>query len=83
MGSPLKARVQVISSPNRRLVVRAYPGKAVGPWYYKGEDPRNDMRGFHVDKLNFDPEDAKLDAPGLQAAAGRRGAGRPGAGQWG
>ncbi len=49
-----------------RAVVKAYAGKAAGPWYYKGEDPRNDMRGFHVDKLNFDPEDAKLDAPGYK-----------------
>lgn len=47
-----------------RSVVRAYAGKAAGPWYYRGEDPRNDMRGFHVDKLNVDPEDAKLDVPG-------------------
>jgi len=46
-----------------RAVVRAYVGKVACPWYYKGEDPRNDMRGFHVDKLNVDPEDAKLDAP--------------------
>ena len=49
-----------------RAVVRAYVGKIACPWYYKGEDPRNDMRGFHVDKLNFDPEDAKLDAPGTK-----------------
>ena len=47
-----------------RAVVRAYAGKAAGPWYYKGEDPRNDMRGFHVDKLNFDPNDAQFDTPG-------------------
>ena len=49
-----------------RAVVRAYAGKVACPWYYKGEDPRNDMRGFHVDKLNIDPEDAKLDAPGYK-----------------
>jgi len=47
-----------------RAVVKAYAGKVANPWYYKGEDPRNDMRGFHVDKLNVDPEDAKLDMPG-------------------
>ena len=47
-----------------RAVVRAYAGKVACPWYYKGEDPRNDMRGFHVDRLNYDPEDAKLDVPG-------------------
>ena len=46
-----------------RAVVRAYAGKVACPWYYKGEDPRNDMRGFHVDRLNYDPEDAKLDVP--------------------
>ena len=47
-----------------RAVVRAYPGKAACPWYYRGEDPRNDMRGFHVDKLTQDPEDAQFDEPG-------------------
>ena len=46
-----------------RAVVRAYPGKSAGPWYYRGEDPRNDMRGFHVDKLNQDPDDAQFDSP--------------------
>ena len=46
-----------------RAVVKAYAGRIACPWYYKGEDPRNDMRGFHVDKLTVDPEDAKLDAP--------------------
>jgi proteasome accessory factor PafA2 len=46
-----------------RAVVRAYPGRSAGPWHYRSEDPRNDMRGFHVDKLNYDPEDAKFDDP--------------------
>lgn len=44
-----------------RSLVRAYAGKAAGPWHYRGEDPRNDMRGFHVDRLAQDPEDAKFD----------------------
>lgn len=44
-----------------RLLVRAYAGKVASPWYYRGEDPRNDMRGFHVDRLAQDPEDAKFD----------------------
>jgi len=47
-----------------RAVVRAYQGKFASPWHYRGEDPRNDMRGFHVDKLTQDPEDAQFDAPG-------------------
>jgi proteasome accessory factor PafA2 len=46
-----------------RAVVHAYPGHTAGPWHYRSEDPRNDMRGFHVDKLNYDPEDAKFDDP--------------------
>ncbi len=46
-----------------RAVVRAYQGKFASPWYYRGEDPRNDMRGFHVDKLTQDPDDAQFDAP--------------------
>jgi proteasome accessory factor A len=44
-------------------VVKAYDGPVGKPWYYRGEDPRNDMRGFHVDKLSQDPEDAQFDAP--------------------
>ncbi len=46
-----------------RAVVNAYKGKFASPWYYRGEDARNDMRGFHVDKLTQDPEDAKFDDP--------------------
>jgi len=46
-----------------RVLVRAYPGKSASPWYYQGEDPRNDVRGFHVDRLAQDPDDALLDAP--------------------
>ena len=46
-----------------RSVVKAYDGPYGRPWYYRGEDPRNDMRGFHVDKLSQDPEDAKFDVP--------------------
>ena len=44
-----------------RALVRAYRGAVASPWYYRGEDPRNDMRGFHVDRLAQDPEDAKFD----------------------
>jgi len=44
-----------------RALVRAYRGAVASPWFYRGEDPRNDMRGFHVDRLAQDPEDAKFD----------------------
>ena len=47
-----------------RSVVNAYAGRHARPWYYRGEDPRSDMRGFHVDKLTQDPNDAQFDAPG-------------------
>jgi proteasome accessory factor PafA2 len=47
-----------------RALVRAYPGPHAGPWNYRGEDPRNDMRGFHVDRLSEDPVDAQFDVLG-------------------
>ena len=47
-----------------RLLVRAYPGTWAGPWDYRAEDPRRDMRGFQVDHLNYDKEDARYDRPG-------------------
>ena len=46
-----------------RELVRAFRGKCAGQWDYSGEDPRNDMRGFHVDKLSEDPADALFDDP--------------------
>ncbi len=46
-----------------RALVNAYKGKYAAPWYYRGEDSRRDMRGFHVDRLKYDPEDAKFDDP--------------------
>jgi proteasome accessory factor A len=49
-----------------RAVVRAYPGASAGPWDYRPEDPRRDMRGFKVDHLNANPHDAQYDRPGSQ-----------------
>lgn len=46
-----------------REVVKAYRGQSAGTWNYANEDPRNDMRGFHVDKLSQDPDDAQFDDP--------------------
>jgi len=46
-----------------RDVVKAYVGRFAGPWNYRAEDPRNDVRGFHVDKLAQDPADAQFDKP--------------------
>jgi proteasome accessory factor A len=45
-------------------VVRSHAGPAVGGWNYRGEDPRKDMRGFVVDHLSTNPDDAQFDAPG-------------------
>ncbi|MFN3647952.1 MAG: proteasome accessory factor PafA2 family protein [Armatimonadota bacterium] len=47
-----------------RLLVRAYPRAWAGPWDYRAEDPRCDMRGFQVDHLNYDTQDAQLDRQG-------------------
>jgi proteasome accessory factor A len=52
-----------------REVVKAYRGKFASPWNYRSEDPRNDMRGFHVDKLSADATDAQFDRPGERAAS--------------
>jgi len=46
-----------------RGLVNAYGGTYAAPWFYRGEDPRSDMRGFHVSRLTHDPEDAKFDDP--------------------
>jgi Pup amidohydrolase len=46
-----------------RALVNAYKGRYAAPWYYRGEDSRRDMRGFHADRLSYDPEDAKFDDP--------------------
>ncbi len=51
-----------------REVVRAYAGRFAGPWNYRSEDPRNDQRGFHVERLSQDPVDAQFDRPGERAA---------------
>ena len=46
-----------------REVVQSYAGRHAAPWNYRAEDPRNDVRGFHVDKLAQDPTDAQFDKP--------------------
>ncbi len=51
-----------------REVVKAYAGRFAGPWNYRSEDPRNDQRGFHVERLSQDPVDAQFDRPGERAA---------------
>jgi proteasome accessory factor A len=45
-------------------VVRSCPIPSVGGWNYRGEDPRRDMRGFTVEHLSTNPDDAQFDPPG-------------------
>lgn len=45
-------------------VVRSCPVASVGGWNYRGEDPRKDMRGFTVNQLSTNPDDAQFDPPG-------------------
>jgi proteasome accessory factor A len=47
-----------------RAVVKAYTGASAGPWDYRPEDPRRDMRGFKVEHLSYNPQDAQYDRPG-------------------
>ena len=43
-------------------LVRVYPGECHVGWDYRYESPRADLRGFKLERLAFDPEDAKFDA---------------------
>lgn len=42
-------------------LVEGYPGPHARGWDYAFESPRADLRGFRLDRLNIDPEDAKFD----------------------
>ncbi len=41
--------------------VRGYPGVCFSGWDYAYESPRADLRGFKLEHLSVDPEDAKRD----------------------
>ena len=42
-------------------LVRDYPDECHAVWDYRNESPRNDLRGFRLDRLQFDPVDAQFD----------------------
>ena len=46
-------------------VVRSHDGPNAGGWNYRGEDPRRDMRGFTVQHLSSNPDDAQFDCARL------------------
>ncbi|MCC6729901.1 MAG: proteasome accessory factor PafA2 family protein [Chthonomonadales bacterium] len=48
-------------------LVRCHAGRHVTGWNYRAEDPRRDLRGFRVDHLARDPQDARFDPPGRAA----------------
>lgn len=41
--------------------VRSFPSLCFEGWDYRFENPRNDLRGFSVDRLQVDPNDARFD----------------------
>lgn len=43
--------------------VRSYAGSGFRGWNYRYENPRRDLRGFEVDRLQSDPEDAAFEKP--------------------
>lgn len=45
-----------------QALVRTFPGKRFSGWDYRFETPRADLRGFRLDRLAVDPEDARFDA---------------------
>jgi proteasome accessory factor A len=55
-----------------REVIKSYDATKqpfAAPWNYRSEDPRNDQRGFHVERLTIDTVDAQFDRPGERAAS--------------
>jgi hypothetical protein len=42
-------------------LVRGYPGLHFAGWNYRYESPRADLRGFRLERLAYDPVDAKFD----------------------
>lgn len=50
-----------------RALVRATPGPWAAPWDYRFESPRRDLRGFEVERLTIDEEDARFDGVGAAA----------------
>lgn len=45
-------------------LVKFYPGPVATSWDYRQEHPRRDMRGFTVDHLSVDPNDAQFEQSG-------------------
>ena len=45
-----------------QALVQSYLGKRLLVWDYRYESPRRDLRGFILDHLTVDPEDAKFDS---------------------
>ncbi len=44
-----------------KALVRCYPDECFLGWDQRAESPRSDMRGFQLESLQFDPDDAKWD----------------------
>lgn len=52
-----------------RQVVKAFAGRYAQPWNYTQENPRNDVRGFQVEKLSQDSIDAQFDRASQRASS--------------
>lgn len=50
------------------MLVRGIPGEHFVGWDYTFESPRSDLRGFAVDRLNYDPTDAQYDSGKVRAS---------------
>ena len=44
-----------------KALVRSYPGERLSMWDDSSESPRSDLRGFRLESLAYDPEDAVFD----------------------
>jgi Pup amidohydrolase len=65
-GSDASALVAASREVVKRYGATGHPFAA--GWNYRSEDPRNDQRGFHVERLSVDPVDAQFDRPGERSA---------------
>ncbi len=60
-GFTVEGRGAADQIDDAKALVRSFPGECFVGWDYRYESPRADIRGFKLENLAFDPEDAKFD----------------------
>lgn len=68
-GLYIKGRGAADQVEDSEALVRSYPGERLSLWDYGHESPRNDLRGFRLDRLAEDPVDQEFDQGRTHAPA--------------